>query len=89
MFLEKEDYQEVACPLSRPAQGGVYHKPARQIPLAEVIDGCDRLFNSNQPQKLGEHLRYWREQAAEYGDKESELSILNELIEFLLIFVLI
>lgn len=50
------------------------------IPLAEVIAECDRLFGSNSPEALGEHLRLWRKKAAEAGDRSAELTILNELI---------
>lgn len=79
-MLEKEDYMEPRCPLSRPQENAYRSQPVRRVPLAEVIAECDRLFNSNAPEKLGEHLRYWRQQAQEWGDKESELSILSELM---------
>ena len=50
------------------------------IPLEEIIQECDRLFQSNQPELLGDHLRLWRRRAADAGDRAAELSLLNELI---------
>lgn len=50
------------------------------IPVAEIISGCDRLFNMNKSRELGEYLRYWRRRAAELGDEKGELSVLNELM---------
>jgi tetratricopeptide (TPR) repeat protein len=80
MILESEDYQEPCCPFEKPAPGIRQRGNCKRIDLAAVIGECDRLFNSNDPQALGEHLRYWRKQAAQAGDLESELSILNELM---------
>ncbi|MBO5721758.1 MAG: tetratricopeptide repeat protein [Lentisphaeria bacterium] len=50
------------------------------IPLKEIIQECDRLSHTNQPELLGEHLRFWRRRAADAGDRAAELSLLNELI---------
>lgn len=50
------------------------------VPLAEVIAECDCYFNANQPEALGEHLRYWLERARELNDRSSELSLQNELM---------
>ena len=80
MSLEPEDYQEPRCPFEKPYSGIRQRGSCTRIDLAAVIAGCDRLFNSNDPQALGEHLRYWRKQAAAVNDFESELSILNELM---------
>ena len=79
-MLEKEDYMEPVCPLSRPAEPSYRPQAVRRIPLQEVIARCDELFNANQPSELGEHLRYWRKQAHQYNDLESELSLLSELM---------
>ena len=52
----------------------------RRIPMQEVIQECDRLFNSEKMVELGEHLRKWREEARRIGDREAELGILSELM---------
>ena len=62
------------------AQVDPYNCIRKTIDLAAVIAECDRLFNANAPELLGEHLRKYRTLAQQYGDKSSELSLLNELI---------
>ena len=52
----------------------------KRIPMQEVIQECDRLFNSEKMAELGEHLRKWREEARRTGDREAELGILSELM---------
>ncbi len=52
----------------------------KRIPMQEVIQECDRLFNSEKMAELGEHLRKWREEARRIGDREAELGILSELM---------
>ena len=52
----------------------------RRIPMREIIEECDRLFNAEQPFELGEHLRKWRAEAQAIGDREGELGILSELM---------
>ena len=52
----------------------------RRIPMQEVIQECDRLFNAEKMVELGEHLRKWREEARRIGDREAELGILSELM---------
>ena len=78
-MLNKEEWQEPACPLS-PPPGRVWHDPPERIPLESVIAECDRLFAGEKTFELGEHLRKWRQKAAELGDKRSELTLLNELM---------
>ena len=56
------------------------HAHARRIPMREIIEECDRLFNAEQPFELGEHLRKWRAEAQAIGDREGELGILSELM---------
>jgi len=56
------------------------HGEHTHIPLADVIKECDRLFNQEKTEELGEYLRFWRRRAAEAGDKKSELSLLSELM---------
>lgn len=51
-----------------------------RIPMQEVIQECDRLFNAENMVELGEHLRKWREEARRIGDREAELGILSELM---------
>jgi len=52
----------------------------RRIPMQEIIQECDRLFNEERPFELGEHLRKWRAEAQAIGDREGELGILSELM---------
>ena len=52
----------------------------RRIPMREVIQECDRLFNAENMVELGEHLRKWLEEARRIGDREAELGILSELM---------
>ena len=80
MTWEKEDYMEPVCPLQRPAAPVRQVEVLGRIDLPAVIAECDRLFNANQPEQLGEHLRFYRNQARELRDRESELSILSELM---------
>lgn len=83
MSLNKSDYEEPACPFSRPEHSFSHEKlpeTIRRIPLAQIIDECDCFFNSNQMQEVGKHLRYWLEQARKLHDHESELSLLSELM---------
>ena len=54
--------------------------PQRRIPMREIIQECDRLFNAEKMVELGEHLRKWREEARRIGDREGELGILSELM---------
>lgn len=56
------------------------HVHARRIPMREIIEECDRLFNAEQTFELGEHLRKWRAEAQTIGDREGELGILSELM---------
>ena len=51
-----------------------------KIPLEKIIARCDELFNAEQPEVLGEHLRYWCSRARSLGDKPGELSLLSELM---------
>ncbi|MBR2373328.1 MAG: tetratricopeptide repeat protein [Lentisphaeria bacterium] len=53
---------------------------SKQISVEEIIAGCDRLFNSGKMDALGEHLRFWRNEAALCGDKAAELTVLSELM---------
>ena len=53
---------------------------AGRIPMQEIIQECDRLFNAEKSAELGEHLRKWREEARRIGDREGELGILSELM---------
>lgn len=80
MTLQAEDYQEPRCPFEKPRQGITRTEPAKRIDLQAVIYECDRLFNANDPAELGRHLRHWRNEASQGNDRESELSILNELM---------
>jgi len=88
MKLTKEDYEEQNCPLERPcgcgAHGPHHHHNGEcrteRIPLDEVIAECDRLFNSEKTEELGEHLRKWRAKAHELGDKNGELTMLSEMM---------
>ena len=57
-----------------------HRNPQRHIPMQEVIQECDRLFNAENMVELGEHLRKWREEARRIGDREAELGILSELM---------
>ena len=52
----------------------------RRIPMQEIIQECDRLFNEERTFELGEHLRKWRAEAQAIGDREGELGILSELM---------
>lgn len=51
-----------------------------RIPMREIIEECDRLFNAEKASELGEHLRKWRAEAQRIGDREGELGILSELM---------
>ena len=62
------------------APGGGHHAHAGRIPMREIIEECDRLFNAERPVELGEHLRKWRAEAQRIGDREGELGILSELM---------
>ena len=62
------------------APGGGHHVHAGRIPMREIIEECDRLFNAERPVELGEHLRKWRAEAQRIGDREGELGILSELM---------
>ena len=52
----------------------------RHIPMQEIIEECDRLFNEERTFELGEHLRKWLGEARRIGDREGELGILSELM---------
>ena len=61
--------------------GSIPHRNSpRRIPMQEIIQECDRLFNAERPVELGEHLRKWRAEAQAIGDREGELGILSELM---------
>ena len=50
------------------------------IPLDAVIKQCDEYFANDDLISLGEHLRFWRNEAKSINDIKGELSILNEMI---------
>lgn len=52
----------------------------KKISVEEIIAGCDRLFNSGKMEALGEHLRFWRNEAALCGDRSAELTVLSEMM---------
>ena len=86
-MLDPEDYVESCCsPGGRCACGASGHRHVHageerpRIPLQEVIAECDRLFNAEKSEELGEHLRKWRDRARRMGDRESELSLLSEMM---------
>ena len=51
-----------------------------KIPLQEILAQCDTLFNAGKSAEKGELLRFWRQKAREAGDRQGELSLLNELM---------
>ena len=51
-----------------------------KIPLQEILAQCDTLFNAEKSAEKGELLRFWRQKAREAGDRQGELSLLNELM---------
>ena len=70
-----------ACGHDRGSTGPAPHRHHPQrIPMQEIIQECDRLFNAENMVELGEHLRKWREEARRIGDREGELGILSELM---------
>lgn len=81
MILEQEDWKEPVCPLERPCScGNPSHHHHERIPIPEIIAECDRLFNRENMEELGRHLRTWREKAQKMGDREGELTILSEMM---------
>lgn len=50
------------------------------IPLDAIIAQCDEFFAKEDLAALGEHLKFWRNEAKNIQDTKGELSILNELI---------
>jgi tetratricopeptide (TPR) repeat protein len=80
--MNKEDYEEPLCPFTRPDSGGTCSCSGcrSKINLPEVIAKCDELFNAEKTAELGEHLRKWRSEAQQCGDKSAELSLLSELM---------
>ena len=50
------------------------------IPLDAIIKQCDEYFANDDLISLGEHLRFWRNEAQSINDIKGELSILNEMI---------
>lgn len=88
-MIEPQDYLEPPCPLDSAACscGGAHrHAPRRRdaaqrrIPLAKVIAECDALFNAEKIEELGSHLRRWLAEARAIEDRQSELSLLSELM---------
>lgn len=88
-MIEPQDYWEPDCPLNSgdcPCGCGAPKSSRRKgvrgerIPLAKVIAECDALFNAERTDELGRRLRFWREEARKIGDRQSELSLLNELM---------
>ena len=57
-----------------------HRRPQRRIPMQEIIEESDRLFNEERSFELGEHLCKWLMEARRIGDREGELSILSELM---------
>ncbi len=78
-MLDREDFQEPACPLCRP-DAPPPPEVKERIPLAEVLRRSDELFQQEDAAGVGAHLRHWREEAGKLGDRMSELSILSELM---------
>ena len=71
-----------ACGCGREHEHGAMphrHQP-RRIPMREIIEESDRLFNEERPFELGEHLRKWLAEARAIGDREGELGLLSELM---------
>lgn len=84
MKTEFANSRSMPFPLSGGSQPGKFTgTPAaaqQKIPLPEIIAESDRLFNLNNAAAVGEHLRKWRSQAQQIGDKSGELSLLSELM---------
>jgi len=78
-MIDPEDYQEPACPLSRP-ESPPPPEPEARIPLGEVLRRSDELFQKEDAAGVGEHLRHWRQEAQRIGDRMSELTLLSELM---------
>ncbi len=85
MTLEPEDYIEPHCPLGEKCSCAGVHAHGNStcsdpLPLEKIIEESDRFFNAGEAEKVGEHLRFWLNEARKRTDRRGELSILSELM---------
>ncbi len=85
MTLDPEDYIEPHCPLGENCSCARDHAHGNgtcrdPLPLEKIIEQSDRFFNAGEQEKVGEHLRFWLNEARKRADKRGELSILSELM---------
>ena len=78
------DYQEPICPFDNSAYTGVpdAEPTGETLPVREVIERLDALYNSGREKEGGELLTRSREKAAALGDWRGELSMLSELMGY-------
>lgn len=72
-FLNKDDYEEPRCPLSKPTD-------VTPIPTGRVIEKLDIYLNRKDYPAAERHLSYWLTEARMGNDRRGVLTILNEQI---------
>ena len=81
-MIDEFDYKEPSCAL---CGGKEFYNPELsgakgRIPVKRVIEKADEYFNKNDLAGAKRHLEYWETESKALGDKNGELSVVNELL---------
>lgn len=57
-------------------------RPVGRIPVTRIVEKLDACFARNDMEEAGRLLDYWRREAVALGDREGELSIVNEQLGY-------
>ena len=77
-MLEREDWEEQRCCLSRPEPTFHEEEGVTPIPARKVVEELDEILASNDTKKAEDHLKTWLEKARAGKDRSGELTVLNE-----------
>ena len=79
-FLEKEDYEEPACPLCTDAFTKKAGDPLFTVPIPRILEKLDEHLGHDDYDAGEKLLLYWLEEARQGRDRRGELAIGNELM---------
>ena len=82
MILEREDWEEQRCCLTRPEPSYHEDEGVVRIPARKIVEELDEILSSNDTAKADEHLKFWLEKAKAGKDRSGELTVLNEQMGF-------
>lgn len=83
-MIDPFDYKEPHCALcgGKEFYNPKSDDPSGRIPVKRIIEKLDGFFARDDMSAAGKLLEYWQTEAKELGDKNGELSVVNELIGY-------